>query len=224
MKHLIVAPHPDDEVLGCGGTISALRARGDEVTVVYVVVSDSHQHSEAGFSSAETRLAEIERVAKLLDFGHELWFEDERLHERLDTYPQRDLIDRFEQSFADYAPDTVYLPSRSDFDQDHRAIFDAAHTALRPHPADVRPFVRRVLVYEQPKIAWTPASPFAPTAFVDVTDHLERKLAALALHESQLRREPNVRSPENVTALAHLRGAQIGVRYAEAFEVLREVL
>jgi LmbE family N-acetylglucosaminyl deacetylase len=221
MKHLIIAPHPDDEVLGCGGVIAKRIARGEAVHVIYVVTSDSEQFSTAGFSSAGTRLHEMAAVSGLLGFTYELYYNDPSKHERLDSVPQRELIDRFQASLDEHRPDVVYIPAREDFDQDHRAIFDAAHTALRPHPREYRHFVPQVLVYEQPKMGWAP-DPFHPNCFEDITAFLDKKLQALELHTSQLRKRPHTRSPENLTALAHLRGAQVGVLYAEAFLVLRD--
>ena len=111
-----------------------------------------------------------------------------------------------------------------DYDQDHVATFEAAFAAARPIPTSLGKWlIPHVLTYEAPKLAWAPQDLPRLSLFVDISEHLKEKLQALRLYESQLRSTPHIRSVESVTALATLRGKEIGSSYAEAFGVLRSI-
>jgi LmbE family N-acetylglucosaminyl deacetylase len=224
-RALIIAPHADDEVLACGGLMARLADLGVEQKVLYCSVDGFHHYGLDGGTTYEQRVAEIERVAGLLGFRWDVLYGDQDLIEKLDTVPKRDLVDRFEQEINDLRPDLVLLPSGADYDQDHVATFETALAALRPiAPVFGKHLVHQVLVYESPKIMWWSGDVPRPQAFVDITTTLDRKLKALATYETQARPAPHIRSPEAVTALARLRGAEIGVDHAEAYAVLRSVL
>ena len=224
-RTVVVAPHPDDDVLGCGGLMAQLGRAGADIHVVFMTVDAFHHYGLSGGVSSAERLAEIERVAAFLGFSWEIFFPNQGLVEKLDTLPKRDLVDRFERQFNERRPELLLLPSYVDYDQDHRRTFETAFAAARPiAPVFGRWLIPHVLAYEQTKtnFAWQDLP--RPAAFLDITGHLEAKLEANRLYRSQLRPTPHVRSLEAIQALARIRGSEIGVDYAEAYQVFRTVL
>jgi LmbE family N-acetylglucosaminyl deacetylase len=222
---LVVSPHADDEALACGGLLARLAQQGATVRVLFMAVDGFHHYGVDGRTTYQQRLAEIEAVAKILGFEWEIVYGDQDLIEKLDTVPKRDLVDRFEHELDELEPDLVLIPSGADYDQDHVATFETAVAALRPiAPVFGKWLVPNVLVYESPKVMWWVDKIPRPEAFVDISAVLGRKLDALAAYTTQARPSPHIRSPESVTALACLRGKEIGVDHAEAFKVLRTVL
>ena len=205
--------------------MARLADQGAEVRVVFMAVDGFHHYGHEGGTTYEQRVAEIEDVAKLLRFEWEIVYGDQDLIEKLDTVPKRDLVDRFESEINGFEPDMVLIPSGEDYDQDHVATFQTAVAALRPiAPVFGKWLVPEVLVYESPKIMWWVDSIPRPEAFVDISNVLDRKLAAIDAYATQARPSPHIRSSESVTALACLRGKEIGVAHAEAFKVLRTIL
>jgi LmbE family N-acetylglucosaminyl deacetylase len=223
----VVAPHADDEAMGCSGLMARLAAAGARIHVIYLAVDGFHHYGLEDDTSYAQRVGEIERVVELFGDGcsYEIAYGGDDLIERLDTLPQRDLVDRFERALDDHEPELLLLPAVPDYDQDHRAVFDAGLAAARPiAPTFGKWLVPRVLTYEMTKLQWA-ASPLPRFAsFCDITDVMETKLEAVRRYETMLRPSPHIRSLDSVRALATIRGAEIGVTSAEAFGVLRERL
>lgn len=222
---LVISPHADDEALACGGIMAKLADQGAEVFVQFMTVDGFHHYGIEGGTTYQQRVDEIGDVAKLLNFNWDVAYGDQDLIEKLDTVPKRDLVDLFEKRINELEPELVLIPSGADYDQDHVATFETSVAALRPiSPVFGKWLVPHVLVYESPKIMWWSEDVPRPEAFVDISDVLDRKQAALAAYTTQARPSPHIRSPEAVAALACLRGKEIGVEHAEAFKVLRTVL
>jgi LmbE family N-acetylglucosaminyl deacetylase len=225
---LVVAPHADDEAYGCAGTMAKIKTMGGEVFVIVGSVADLRQYNEGRtIVTGNTRAEELRASMAILRVdGYEVLFTDERHHLRLDAVPQRDLINLLERE-ATFAidkirPTVVLLPAPS-FNQDHTALFRAGFAACRPHVRTHKPFVSHVLSCDAVQLGWRDTS-FRPTLYVDISEHLDTKLRALRCHSSQLRPAPDFGSVENVERLARMRGAEIGVEAAEAFECHRAVL
>ena len=222
---LIIAPHADDEVLGCGGLMARLAGQGAVVRVLFMAVDGFHHYGLEGGTTYQQRLDEIVDVAKILDFEWDILYGDQDLIEKLDTVPKRDIVDRFESEINQMEPEAILIPSGADYDQDHVVTFDTALAALRPiAPVFGKWLVPTVLVYESPKIMWWREEIPRPEVFLDISGHLDHKQRALAAYVTQARPSPHMRSPESVEALACLRGKEIGVEYAEAYKLLRAVL
>jgi len=222
---LVVAPHADDEVLGCGGLLAKVAETRGHAHVVLMSVDGFHHYGLSGGTTFAERVAEIEAVARLLDFTWEIVYPDQDMIEKLDTVPKRDLVDRFEKIYNEHKPELLLLPSFVDYDQDHRRTFETAFAAARPiSPKFGKWLIPTVLGYEQNKLnfAWQ-EQPMCPM-FVDISAHIEKKIEAIEAYATQLRPPPHVRSLDGVRALARIRGADIGVDYAEAFQVFRAVL
>ena len=224
---LIIAPHADDEAMGCSGLMARIAAAGGRMHVIYGAVDGFHHYGHEGDTTYAQRVAEIEDVLAL--FGerctYEIAYGDRDLIERLDTLPQRELVDRFEAALNEHEPELLLLPALPDYDQDHRAVFDAGLAAARPIAKQFGKWLApHVMTYEMTKIQWAASPrPRAP-AFCDITDVIETKLESIRRYATMLRPAPHIRSLESVEALATIRGAEIGVRYAEAFGVLRTTL
>ncbi|MGC4891493.1 PIG-L deacetylase family protein [Micromonospora sp. DT227] len=222
---LVVSPHADDEVLGCGGLLARLADAGAEVHVLYLAVDGMAHYGLTEPTTYRRRIDEIETVSGLLGFRYEIVYGDQQLTERLDTLPRRELVDLCQERMDRLRPDLLLLPSGDDYDQDHVAAFAAGFAAARPiGPAFGKWLVPTVLSYEMSKLQWATDPLARCCSYVDVTDHLDRKLAALRAYATQHRGVPHIRSEQSVSALACIRGAEVGVGYAEAFEVHRILL
>jgi N-acetylglucosamine malate deacetylase 1 len=223
---LTIAAHPDDEILGCGGTMAAHRTRGQAVSILIL----GEGLTSRGSSPADTRpdtLADLQRDARKAAsvIGVEdvtaLDFPDNRF----DSVPLLDVVKAIEREKARVKPDLVYVHHWGDLNVDHRVTFEAAMAAFRPLPGE-RPVA--IYAYEVPSsTGWkgpSEASAFVPTHFVDVSSTLDKKIAAMETYFSERRVKPHPRSPESLRAWAEYRGCQVGVGAAEAFVTVRTVV
>lgn len=218
-RALVLAPHPDDEVLGCGGTIARIVADGGEVHVAVVT-----RGKQPRFAAAQVNQvgSEAKRAHSLLGVTktHYLGL----AAAELDRIAQADINQAVVGVVTEVAPDTLFIPFAGDLHFDHRLVFEAAMVAARPR-GEVYP--RRVLAYETvSETNWSapglgPA--FQPNVYVDITDHLDTKLRAFACFVSQCADFPNERSIKALTALAEVRGSTVTRHAAEAFMLIREV-
>jgi LmbE family N-acetylglucosaminyl deacetylase len=220
MNVLIVAAHPDDEVLGCGGVTVRHVERGDRVYVV--VVTRGFPEIFSPEIDEEDRLHA--REAHEILGGAGIFFLDFPAP-RLDTVPGHELADALREVIFSVNADVVYTPFGGDLHTDHKATYLATLVASRP--VNHCP-VRRLLCYETlSETDW--ASPlddsaFKPTVFVDISDVLERKLQALACFRNELKQPPHPRSLRAIEALARVRGSTAGLMAAEAFMLVREII
>ena len=217
---LVVAPHPDDEVLGCGGVIARHAATGDDVYVV-VVSKGAPDVFPAEFVEQGRQEAAIANQM----LGTKRMFFLDFPAPRLDVVPTSSLAGALKDIIVQVQPATVYLPHRGDIHGDHKAVYWATLVATRPNGAF---FPGRLLCYEtSSETEWgapIPCDVFAPTVFVDVSQYLGVKLEAMKCYASQLAPSPRARSLGAIEALARVRGSAIGVQAAEAFSLIREVL
>jgi LmbE family N-acetylglucosaminyl deacetylase len=213
--------------MGCSGFMARLAQSGARIHVLYLAVDGFHHYGLEQETTYQQRVSEIEHVLELFgdSCSYEIAYGGQDLIERLDSLPQRELVDRFEAALNTHEPELLLIPATPDYDQDHRAVFDAAVAAARPIAQRFGKWlVPQVLSYEMAKLQWA-ASPLPRFgAFVDISDVVEIKLEAIRRYETMLRPSPHVRSLDGVRALATIRGAEIGVAYAEAFGVLRTTL
>ena len=216
---LVVAPHPDDEVLGAGGTIARLSAAGEDVYVVIVTKGFPPHWDEEFIARGRAEAAEAHRVLGV----RETFFLDFPAA-ALDTVAHRDLNARMGEVFARVRPHTVLIPFVGDIHADHQLVFLSALVASRPSTAAPP---RMVLAYETlSETNWnapylSPA--FAPTVYVDISEQLDTKVRAMECFGSQIKPFPHERSAEALRALATMRGCTVGVRAAEAFVLVRQV-
>jgi N-acetylglucosamine malate deacetylase 1 len=228
---LVIAPHPDDEVFGCGGFIHRLKAAGSRVFVLYMTVGTTRDFSAKGLSTRDERIAEIGEVAAFLGLdGYTLAFPGDDYHLKLDAIPQRELVHAIERggelSLQELRPDLVLTPSSADYNQDHRVVSWATLAATRPASAAHKSFQPLVMTYELPYYQWNIAEAMpTPSLFVGLAPAaLEAKVGAIELYRSQLKAVDGPLSIRGVQALAAYRGLQCGAPAAEAFQVKRLVV
>lgn len=224
---LVIAPHPDDEVIGCGGLIARVKQEGGKVFVLFLTNGDARDYSKAGFSTQVEREKEIEKVAKFLRFDdYHIAFGGNSYHLKLDQLPQLELISAIERdspvSIEKIKPTVIAAPHFTSYNQDHRAAANAVFTACRPANRKDKFQPNTLLTYELPQDKWSLESNGNPNYFVELShDQLEKKVFALKLYKSQLRVKANPRSPSALKSFAVLRGSLCGSPFAEAYNCLR---
>lgn len=220
MKVLVISPHPDDEVLGCGGAIARHADQGDEV---HVLVATRGIPELFPPEQVERTRQEMQAAHKILGVTR-VHFLDFPAPE-LDSVPIRKLAEKIGETIQEMQPPVVYLPYRGDLHVDHQMVYHATLVATRP--INNCP-VQQLLCYETlSETEWgSPASGdhFVPNVFIDIAKYLSRKLEALMCYQSQLKEFPHPRSLQAIEALAHLRGSTVSLKAAEAFMLVREII
>ena len=212
---LVVAAHPDDEVLGCGGTIARLAQKKVVITALFLADGVAARENAAP-PELERRQAAANQAAQCLGIQSVIFgnFPDNRL----DSVDLLDIVKPIEQAIAQYQPDLVLTHHAGDVNIDHQRVHQAVVTACRSQPGHC---VKTLLFFEVPSSTeWqTPGSapPFLPNWFVDISATLPSKLKALSAYSEELRSFPHPRSLQAVEGLARWRGATVGVEAAEAF-------
>ena len=228
IKALIIAPHPDDEVFGCGGLIHRIKREGGKVYVMYMTVGTTMDFSAKGKSTAEERIEEIKEVANYLGFDdYDIAMAGDKYHLKLDVAPQKELVHTIERSsklaLHKLEPNLVLTTSSHDYNQDHRAINEATVTALRPASLKQKSFQTMLATYELPYHAWNIAeSATSPSLYIKLEEEdLNAKVEALKLYRSQLKEPDSPLSIHGVETLAKYRGLQCGSLAAEAYCLAR---
>ncbi len=216
---LVIAPHPDDETLGCGGTILKHIANGDKVHWCIVTQMDNNYPIDI----RQKRADEIQKVANAYNFinVHQLNFAPAQL----DIVPKSELVGAIKKVFQKVAPEIVYLPFSGDVHSDHAYAFDAASASLKWFR---QKSVKRALCYETISETNFQINPlqnrFNPNVYVDIEEFFNKKIDIMKIYESEIEEFPFPRSVEALEALAKLRGTACGARSAEAFILLKEIL
>lgn len=213
---LVIAAHPDDGALGCGGAISRHVREGNEVYLCIVTKVYTPDWTEKHLANRDK---EIEKSNSLLGIKKSYSLDFPAV--KLDTVPQKTLNDALSRVVSELQPHQVYLPHQGDLNRDHRLIFEAALVATRP----VGSRIRSIMSYETLSTTeWGQTiAPFVPNVYVDIAETFETKLRAIEAYEDEMRAYPHPRSPEVVRALAVKRGSEAGVALAEAFMLIREL-
>lgn len=215
MKILVIAPHPDDEVLGCGGTIKKHAKAGDEVFLCIVTKAYPPEWSE---DFIKNRTKEIAHSGKSLGVKKTFFLDLPTV--KLDTIPQKDLNYKISAIVSKVDPEILYIPHGGDLNHDHRLVFEAGLVAARP----VGNNIKKTLAYETPSETEWGIKPFLPVIYVNITKTLADKLKAMSCYKSELRPYPHPRSLESLAILAKKRGTEVGLSAAEAFMLIREIL
>ncbi len=218
MKTIIVlTPHPDDETLGCGGTLLKHIKQGDKV--YWLIITEMGE----GFVPEKkiNRINEIKNVSNMYHFEKtiELGFETATL----DKVPDMILINKISELFQEIQPNIIYVPYPSDIHSDHKAVFDATMACTKWFRY---PSVEKVFAYEtlsETDFTMNPdANGFRPNVFVNIESHLEQKIIIMRNYESEISEFPFPRSEKAIRSLAYVRGAASGFEAAEAFMLLKE--
>lgn len=220
MKTIVVAPHPDDEVLGVGGTLMRRKAEGAKVAwLIVTTISVERGWSE---EKVRQRADEINRVRELFGFNEVFMLNFPTT--QLDRVPMSDLVTAVSDIFKSFEPEEVFLPHSSDVHTDHRVVFDAVASCTKWFRY---PSIKRILAYEtlsETDFSLGGGECFRPNVFVNISPFITDKVKAMSIYSSEVGVFPFPRSKEAIQSLASLRGAASGCDAAEAFMLLKEIL
>jgi LmbE family N-acetylglucosaminyl deacetylase len=214
---LVIAPHPDDEVLGCGGVMTKYAGAGNKVYVLIMSRGVSHLYGKDKIDNVRREAREAQKIIGVTDTR----FLDFPAPE-LDLVSLSEIARAIEKVLKEWQIEVLFLPHKGDIHNDHSVVFKAAMVAARPINACT---VREVYCFETlSETEW--AHPFSndvfiPNFFVDVTDFFHTKIEAMKCFKSQLREYPSSRSLEALEALSKFRGSTVGYHHAEAFMIVR---
>jgi LmbE family N-acetylglucosaminyl deacetylase len=217
-KVIVISAHPDDEVIGAGGTLLKHKKNGDEI--YWLITTDVFV--EQGFTKerVDSRQEEIKEVAKLLGVTKTFILDYPTMS--LTTEALIKMVPEVSKVFSEVQPEIIYCLNRSDAHSDHRITFDAVMACTKSFRY---PYVKRVLMYECiSETEFAPNLPekvFMPNYYVDISEFLTQKLNIMQVYKSEIGEHPFPRSLRNMEALAVFRGASVGVEYAEAFQLVK---
>ena len=220
---LVVAPHPDDETLGCGGSLLKHKANGDNIywlIITNVFLNKPYNWNEEKIAN---RQIEIDKVSGLYGFNNT--FKLDFPTTELDSISTSELIGSISKIIYDVQPEIIYLPNCYDIHTDHQLTFKAAYSCTKNFRY---PFIKRILMYETlSETEFVPSlqsSTFNPNVFVDITEYFGGKLEILKIYKSEIMKGNMPRSISSIESLARFRGSQIGVKYSESFQLLKDIL
>jgi LmbE family N-acetylglucosaminyl deacetylase len=217
-KVLILAAHPDDEILGLGGTVARHVSCGDEVTIALIADHGAARYDEETINNVRESARQAAKILGVINMKFA-----GLVDQRLDTLPILDITQQVEKILKDVQPHIIYTHHRGDINRDHQVVYEATLTAARPYSA---PHVERILCYETPSSTeWSGPHneySFVPNVFVDITNFLDKKLKAMSSYQSELLAFPHPRSLEALKNRAAHWGSVMGVEAAEPFILVRE--
>jgi LmbE family N-acetylglucosaminyl deacetylase len=217
---LVIAPHPDDEILGVGGTIAKFINDGNDI---YVLICTKGYPPDFDIEVTEMGRKEARMAHEYLGIKETIFLDFPAAN--LDKIQHKEINKKIIEVLDYIKPQIVFIPFIGDIHLDHQIIFHSSLVALRP----INSFkVERIYAYETlSETNWNAsyvATNFIPNVYIDITNYLDKKIEAMKLYKSQLRNFPHERSLETIRALAMLRGSTVGVKAAEAFVLIREII
>lgn len=220
-KVLFIAVHPDDETLGCGGTILKHKENGDKV--FWLILTKANQKISKYSDIVGMQSKYVKEVSD--EYNFDGWKHLDFLTTTLDEYPLGEIIGEISTYINEIKPSTIYLHHFGDVHSDHRVAFEAAYSCTKNFRY---PFIERVLLFETlSETEFAPAirnNAFVPNVFNDITPYMDKKLSIMEMFTTEQMPEPLPRALSTLRALARYRGSRIGVEYAEAFTLLYEKL
>ena len=217
-KILVIAPHPDDETLGCGGALFKHKAEGDDI--YWLIVTGISKENGWQETVVKKRDNEIDTVAE--KYGFSDVFNLRLPTTKIDTLSVSELIGKISNVYKKVEPGIIYMPFSNDVHTDHQLIANALQSTFKWFRY---PSVKKVLMYEtlsETDFNFLGDNVFRPNVFMDISEHLNNKIETMKIYESELKEHPFPRSSKSITALATLRGSQSGYLYAEAFQLVLE--
>ncbi|MCZ8022775.1 MAG: PIG-L family deacetylase [Cyclobacteriaceae bacterium] len=217
-KIIVISAHADDEIIGAGGTLLRHKEAADEL--YWLIVTNIFESQGFSLARVSSRQHEISQVAN--ELGIKKIFKLDHPTMTLSGETLIRLVPQVAEIFQEVKPEIVYCLNRSDAHSDHRVVFDAVVACTKSFR---HPYIKGVFMYECiSETEFAPALPervFIPNYFVDITKFMDAKLKMLNIYVSEMGEHPFPRSADNVRALAHFRGATAGVKYAEAFQLIK---
>jgi N-acetylglucosamine malate deacetylase 1 len=218
MKILVVAPHPDDETLGCGGTLFRHKQEGDELYWVIVTCINV----EAGWTKEDVKKRDEEIASVKNKYGFRDVFEFNSPTTKMDTLPISDVIKKITNVYSAVKPEIIYVPFSNDVHTDHQLISKAFQSTFKwfryPH-------IKKVLMYEtlsETDFNFMGNKTFRPNVFNNISRFLDDKIEVMKIYSDEMGEFPFPRSEKTIRSLANLRGSQAGYEAAEAFELVFE--
>ena len=217
---MVIVAHRDDETLGMGGTIAKHVEQGD--VVFCISMTDGVGARGVGLEARAIRDAAAIAAGKILGLS---WLESESFPDNgMDTVPLLEVINAIEEKKRLVKPTIVYTHSSTDLNVDHKIVSQATLTAFRPQPSEIYKEIRTFEVVSSTDYSYqTKCNAFCPNIYIDIKSTWTKKLAALMEYRTEMRAVPHVRSFEGLETLAKYRGNQVGLCYAEAFELIRKI-
>ena len=217
---VVFAAHPDDDILGCGGTIAKLTQEGSKVHIVFLADGESSRSDITDINSLiQQRKQNAKKALKILgcDSIEFLGFPDNRL----DSLDLLDVVKKIEGFIDAYKPYTIFTHYAHDLNIDHQITHNAVVTACRPQPGHC---VKELLFFEVPSSTeWNLSKAFMPNYFVDISSTLSLKIDALNAYKNEMKSFPHPRSIKAIESLSYYRGASSGCKAAEAFIIGRKI-
>lgn len=216
-KILVVAAHPDDEVIGCGGTLIRHNNRGDEIFIIFMTNGEGSRK----ITKIKNRLKSAKKVCKYLGVKEFFFFNFP--DNAMDTIPLLKIVKKLETIIKKIKPNIIYTHHYGDLNIDHKIVNQAVLTATRPEPGNT---VKNIFSFEiNSSTEWNFAnrSIFNPTYFTDITGQIEKKKELLDIYIDEMRQKNHSRSKESIINLSKLRSKIVGLKHVESFEVLRYI-
>jgi len=218
---LVIAIHPDDETLGCGGTLLKHKSNGD--AVYWLIVTSIQEQYGFTADAVETRRQEIEKISSM--YGFDGVYDLDFPTMQLDDISFSRLIGSISDVFRQVEPDIVYLPFKNDVHTDHQIAFKAAYSCTKTFRcSSIKKIMMMETLSETEFASSTKEDSFIPNMFVDITDFIDRKIEIMNHYKTEIGQYPFPRSERNIRALATFRGAIAGCEYAESFMILKEIM
>lgn len=215
---IVISAHPDDEIIGAGGTLLKHRDSGDNI--YWLITTNVFEHQGFSKHRIESRQEEIKKVAQALGVKETFLLDYPTMS--LSSSSVITMTPKISEIFQKIKPEVIYCLNRSDAHSDHRHTFDAVVACTKSFRY---PFIKQVLMYECiSETEFAPSLPekaFLPNYFVDISNYFAEKLEIMKIYESEIGEHPFPRSLRNMEALATFRGANAGVEYAEAFQLIK---
>ena len=217
---VVISAHPDDEILGVGGTLLKHKKNGDKI--YWLITTNIFENQGFSKERISSRQKEIKKISEALSVEKVFMLDYPTMS--LSTSALIEMVPKISKIFTEIEPEIVYCLNRSDAHSDHRITFDAVMACTKSFRY---PFIKQVLMYECiSETEFAPQLPekvFTPNYFVDISSFLEEKMNLMKIYESELGKHPFPRSLKNIEALATFRGASVGVEYAEAFQLIKYI-
>ncbi len=218
MNILVVSPHPDDETLGAGGTILRMMDEKNEISWLNITqISPNRQYTH---DMINKRADQLDRVSKFYHFKNIIHLGMETT--KLDTYDTSKAVSEISYVFKEIKPEMLLLPDYNDVHSDHKMVFDWCYSCSKIFRY---PYIKKILTMEivSETDFGKPQNPFVPNYYVDITNYIDKKIHIVKMYDTELSEYPFPRSIKHIRNLAAVRGVEAGVKYAEAFRIIKMI-